>query len=223
VKDKPAQQQFASFYSPSVRRLSMLSAGENQLRGRSMDTAMHSGGSSEFEFSATIARLLDAAVASVDKNREAAKDCITRAAALIQAERRGKNPEDSPASMPTKLFRGGLAPWQAKRVAAHIESQLASKITAKDFVELTGLSTSYFFRAFRISFGVSPFSYIAERRVARAQEMMLTTDEPLSQLAIACGLCDQSHLCRTFRRIVGVTPNAWRREHGSRTNFAALQ
>ena len=40
---------------------------------------------------------------------------------------------------------------------------------------------------------------------------MLTTDEPLSQIALACGLCDQSHFTRVFRRIVGESPNAWRR------------
>jgi AraC family transcriptional regulator len=46
--------------------------------------------------------------------------------------------------------------------------------------------------------------------------MMLESDEPLAQIAIACGLCDQSHLCRMFRRVVGVTPRAWRRERGPR-------
>lgn len=187
-----------------------------------MDTLAYSGeGSSGFQFSATIVKLLDEAVASVDGNRQAAKECITRAAALVQAERRAKEPEHSRA--PTKLFRGGLAPWQAKRVGAHIESHLASKIRANDIVGLTQLSASYFFRAFRVNFGVSPFEYIAARRIARAQEMMLTTDEPLSQVAVACGLCDQSHLCRVFRRIVGVTPKAWRREYGARGGVAVPQ
>lgn len=177
--------------------------------------------SSRWQLSTTIVELLDAAVASVDGNRQAAKDCITRAAALVQAQRHGMDPGHSPA--PTKLFRGGLAPWHAKRVAAYIETHLASKITAQDIVELTQLSASYFFRAFRTSFGASPFAYIAARRIARAQEIMLTTDEPLSQIAIACGLCDQSHLCRVFRRTVGVTPKAWRREYGTRTSLAMSQ
>jgi AraC-like DNA-binding protein len=43
--------------------------------------------------------------------------------------------------------------------------------------------------------------------------MMLTTTEPLCRIALDCGLCDQSHLTRLFRRVVGTTPNAWRREY----------
>jgi AraC-like DNA-binding protein len=41
--------------------------------------------------------------------------------------------------------------------------------------------------------------------------MMSTTQEPLSQIAIACGLCDQAHLCKVFRRMIGMSPSAWRR------------
>jgi AraC family transcriptional regulator len=33
----------------------------------------------------------------------------------------------------------------------------------------------------------------------------------LSEIALSCGLADQSHLSRWFRRIVGETPHAWRR------------
>jgi AraC-like DNA-binding protein len=44
---------------------------------------------------------------------------------------------------------------------------------------------------------------------------MLTTCESLSQIALACGLADQAHLCHCFRRVTGTTPAAWRR------NFAA--
>jgi AraC-like DNA-binding protein len=40
---------------------------------------------------------------------------------------------------------------------------------------------------------------------------MLTTAEPISSIAIKCGMCDQAHLTRTFRRRVGETPHTWRR------------
>jgi AraC family transcriptional regulator len=34
----------------------------------------------------------------------------------------------------------------------------------------------------------------------RAQELMLETQEPLAEIALACGLCDQAHLTRVFRK-----------------------
>src|SRR5215510_10333934 len=83
----------------------------------------------------------------------------------------------------------------------------------RDLAPLARLSAGHFSRSFTRSFGIAPFAYVAGRRLARAQELMLTTDEPLSQIALACGLCDQSHLTRLFRRHVGTSPNAWRRSH----------
>jgi AraC-like DNA-binding protein len=41
---------------------------------------------------------------------------------------------------------------------------------------------------------------------------MLTRDTALSEVALACGFTDQSHLSRLFRRCTGQSPAAWRRE-----------
>jgi AraC family transcriptional regulator len=67
------------------------------------------------------------------------------------------------------------------------------------------------FRTFKVSVGVPPFHYIARRRLERACTMMMATREPLSQVALACGLCDQAHLSKVFRRLTGMSPSAWRR------------
>ncbi len=106
---------------------------------------------------------------------------------------------------------GRLAAWQINRVIAYIEANLAATIQARDLAATVNLSTSHFFRGFRVSTGMTPFEYVAQRRVELALKLMRTTREPLSQIAVQCGLCDQSHLCRLFRRLVGQTPDAWRR------------
>ena len=80
----------------------------------------------------------------------------------------------------------------------------------RDLAAIARLSTGHFCRSFTRSFGTAPFAYVAARRLARAQELMLQTDEPLSQIALACGLCDQSHLTRGFREFSGVTPGEYR-------------
>src|SRR5262249_17387267 len=104
-----------------------------------------------------------------------------------------------------------LAPWQERRLQAHIETNLSISLTTADLAGVVNLSPSYFSRAFKKSFGQPPHSYLTMRRTIRAQELMLTTNEPLSQIAVACGLVDQSALCRLFRRTVGRNPHAWRR------------
>ena len=79
--------------------------------------------------------------------------------------------------------------------------------------EVARLSPYHFSRAFKKTFGVPPLVYVAARRIDLACDLMLTTEESTCQIALACGLCDQSHFCRVFRRITGASPNVWRRAH----------
>ena len=62
------------------------------------------------------------------------------------------------------------------------------------------------------SFGETPHDYITRQRVNRAQTIMLNSREPLVNIALDCGMADQSHFGRVFRRVIGVTPAAWRRQ-----------
>jgi AraC-like DNA-binding protein len=110
-----------------------------------------------------------------------------------------------------KAARGGLAPWQITRVTAYIESHIDSTICTEDLAALARLSSFHFCRVFRDSLGVPPHRYVMRRRVERAQSLMLSTDRPLGQIAAECGLADQAHFNKLFRRFVGASPGAWRR------------
>jgi transcriptional regulator GlxA family with amidase domain len=114
---------------------------------------------------------------------------------------------------PKAPARGGLAPWQVLRTKAYVEANLDSTVRAGDLAAIARLSPGHFSRAFKGSLGVAPTTYIAGRRVAQAQALMLTTDDPLCQIALACGFYDQSHLTRVFRRCAGASPRDWRRRH----------
>jgi AraC family transcriptional regulator len=109
------------------------------------------------------------------------------------------------------VARGGLAPWQVRMVEAHVDGNLDRNISVEELAALARLSVSHFGRAFKQSFGVAPHAYITAERMALARDLMLTTSEPLSQIALTVGLADQSHLSRLFRQHVGESPLAWRR------------
>jgi len=106
---------------------------------------------------------------------------------------------------------GCLPAWQVRRIREHIESNLAQRLTTQGLASVVNLSASHFSRAFVRSFGSTVHHYVMNRRVARAQQLMLETPEQLSRIALSCGMSDQSHLTRWFRRVVGETPAAWRR------------
>lgn len=110
-----------------------------------------------------------------------------------------------------KPAAGGLAPWQVNRISNYVNDNIAGQILLVDLARLANLSTSYFSAVFKASFGVSPHSYILHQRIEYAKKQMLFTDNSFSEIALACGLSDQAHLSRTFRRITGMTPSAWRR------------
>lgn len=108
----------------------------------------------------------------------------------------------------------GLARWQERKVLRHIDERLDQPIRNQDLAGVVGLSISYFGRRFKASFGVSPRDYLIRARVERAKTLMHGKDVPLSQVALDSGFCDQAHMCRLFRAIVGSTPSRWRRASG---------
>jgi AraC-like DNA-binding protein len=156
-----------------------------------------------------VIKLLDRAAAAVDSDRMAAKDCIARATALLQAEQnrgdRGCNGTNG------RFARGGLTPWQVRQVTRHIDQAMATNISTEDCAAIARLSTSHFRRAFKASFDETFYAWLSRKRVERAQEMMVMTDEPLCRIARQCGFADQSHFTRVFRRLVGPSPGSWRR------------
>jgi AraC family transcriptional regulator len=155
-----------------------------------------------------LARLLAAATRALDVDRRAAKSCLQRVAVLLGIELSlGGN-----WTAERLRAHGGLAPWQAKQLKSYIDDKLDSSIRASELADVVQLSRSHFCRVFRQTFGESPLRFIMQRRICRAQELMLASRLPLSQVAIECGMSDHAHFCRAFRRIVGITPKAWRRE-----------
>ncbi len=107
--------------------------------------------------------------------------------------------------------RGGLAPWQRTMIDRYVREHLEHPVQIDELAELIPLSVSHFCRAFKQTFGDTPHAYLIRLRLETAQEMMLATTEPLSQIALASGFSDQAHLSKQFRRVVGETPGAWRR------------
>ena len=156
-----------------------------------------------------VIELLRAGLQTLETNREAATHYVATACRVLETGGVGSSDLDLSAAGPV---RGGLAPWQARRVTAYIKANLDTSGTMKDLAAVAHLGPSHFRRAFKKCFGVSPHAFLMRCRVQRAQELMLTTPEALSEIAIAAGFADQAHLTRRFHRAVGMTPGVWRRE-----------
>jgi AraC family transcriptional regulator len=108
--------------------------------------------------------------------------------------------------------RGGLSAAARRRVVDWIEAHLHEGFTLADLAAQAVLSEFHFARMFRASMGVTPHAWVAQRRFARACELLRNRrgPPPLEQVAAACGYSHASHLSRRFREELGMTPARFR-------------
>jgi AraC family transcriptional regulator len=108
--------------------------------------------------------------------------------------------------------KGGLSLWQARKVTSYITTNLHRPIKLEELAAICNRSVGSLSVTFKCTFGITPHAYILKQRVEIAKRAILETNNPLCDIAIDCGLSDQSHLTRMFRRFVGVPPGIWRRQ-----------
>lgn len=189
--------------SPAVTARSSTSAGVPDVLFAGHRLGEAQAQSSMEQLRSVVTELFAALTSTLNDERDSAEDSLSRVAEMLQAvESRAPRKQEA---------QGGLAPWQIRKVIAHIEANLDVPIRSSELAELARLSPCHFSRVFRSSFGCSPIAYVMRRRMEHAQGLMLSTDAPLSQIALDCGLADQAHFSRLFRRFSGETPRAWRR------------
>jgi AraC family transcriptional regulator len=169
--------------------------------------------------SVAAAQLIEAACRARGGDCEASRAHVKHAMALLRGiPSLGPQYANQLSSVGTHIVRGSLPAWKVRKVISHVDTHLSRRIRVKELAGLVGLSASHFCRAFKCAFGASPRVYILRRRIEVAQAMMLTTAEPFRSIAMSCGMCDQQHFTRSFRRIVGETPSMWR--HTRRESLA---
>ena len=139
---------------------------------------------------------------------------VALAARLLQRHYRG--------SLPMREVRGGLSHTKLERVIAHIEDNLASKLSLPGIAEIAGMSVSHLKTLFRNSTGVPVYEYVLRRRVERAQLLLRNQRFSIAEIAVATGFAHQSHLARHMHRILGYTPSFVRRRAPKQSALRAV-
>jgi AraC-like DNA-binding protein len=120
----------------------------------------------------------------------------------------------SEAKRTTTATSRGLASWQRRKVTELLRANLDGSLRLADLARTCGLSVSHFARSFKQTFGVSCHRWLTDLRIERAKELLVSGGLSLTDVAIQSGFADQAAFTRTFRRVAGVPPGRWRREHG---------
>jgi AraC family transcriptional regulator len=106
--------------------------------------------------------------------------------------------------------RGKLCFASLTRVLDYMNDQLHETPSLDELAVIAGCSPFHFARLFKATVGVSPHQYFIKQRIQRSQFMLARSEISITKVATDLGFDSSSHFAATFRRIVGVTPSAFR-------------
>jgi AraC family transcriptional regulator len=110
-----------------------------------------------------------------------------------------------------KDYKGGLAPWQVRRVTEILAADLAAEQSLAALASQVGLSPFHFARAFKKSMGIPPHAYQVRLRLEHAEALLLGTARSVTEIAMIVGYESSQALARAFHRTRGCTPSDFRR------------
>lgn len=99
------------------------------------------------------------------------------------------------------------------RTRAIISENPHRLLTVEQIARMLGVSREHLGRKFRQETGGSPYQYILNNRIERAKLHLMSSATPVKLLADELGFSSAAQFNNVFKRLTGVTPNAYRRMH----------
>lgn len=99
-----------------------------------------------------------------------------------------------------------------KDVLRYIRKNIDQPVTLTELATVCGMSPKYFCRAFRSMTGKTPIEYVNFYRVETACEMLATTSDSITEIALNCGFNDMSYFSKIFSRLKGTSPSQFRKD-----------
>ena len=95
------------------------------------------------------------------------------------------------------------------RSVDYIRKHLSEKISQKHLAAISGYSQSYYRKRFAAEYGISPVAYINQKRIEKAERLLLGGLQTKSEIAQACGFENQQFFAKVFKKYTGKTPSEY--------------
>ncbi|MBS97135.1 MAG: AraC family transcriptional regulator [Oceanospirillaceae bacterium] len=101
-------------------------------------------------------------------------------------------------------------PPSLETVIELMESNLEEPLEIGELSEYTNLSRRQVERLFSKYLDTSPSRYYLELRLNKGRQLLLNTNLPVGEVALACGFGSQTHFSHSFKSVYGASPTAFR-------------
>lgn len=98
------------------------------------------------------------------------------------------------------------------RAINYINENCAKDLNMSDVADHVGYSHSHFSKVFKEEMGCGFRSYLNRIRVEKSKTLLLSGNIPIADICEMCGFEDQSYHCKVFKKLVGVTPDKFRKQ-----------
>jgi AraC-like DNA-binding protein len=109
---------------------------------------------------------------------------------------------------------GVLATWQRRRAQEVLSESRGGNIRLGELARECELPMGYFARAFKSTFGTTCQQWLIRQRIAHSKKLLSQPLASVTEVAMEAGFRDSRRFVRAFRRVVGVAPGSWHRQHG---------
>ncbi|MEO8615759.1 MAG: AraC family transcriptional regulator [Luteolibacter sp.] len=109
--------------------------------------------------------------------------------------------------------RAAMQPYlELAVVADHLKLHFREKLDVPSLAKMVHMSVRQFERKFRTTFQTTPRDYMIRMRVIEACDLLVRTNDPVTNVALESGFYDHSDFARQFRRQMGQTASQYRAE-----------
>ncbi len=95
-----------------------------------------------------------------------------------------------------------------------IDEHLTEEINVADLCQQVGTCKNVLYKQFNTHLGCSIKAYINQQRILRAEQLLKTTDYPISAIATMVGMSNDNYFCRAFKAQIHQTPMQYRKKRG---------
>lgn len=111
---------------------------------------------------------------------------------------------------------------ECSKIKRYIDANYGEEITLESLAQLVHLNKYYVIHAFKSAYGVSPMSYLGQKRINTSKELLSGSDYSIAEVARLAGFSSQSYFSQSFLKSCGLSAGAYRKKMRKEKEAAAF-